>query len=162
MAPRPDRLTVLYDGDCGLCSMAARMLIVLDGGRRLDVTPLRRFVATSAADPDPSRLVDALHIRDAEGAWATGGDAVLRTMAAIPILVPLAVIGRLPVLRPAVDWLYRRVAANRDVIGTWLGVDRCRIPTRRSVAAPRRRSERRREKGGRPGRPSRCRARPGP
>ena len=48
-------------------------------------------------------------------------------MAAIPILVPLSQVSRLPGARGAVDALYGWVAAHRDGIGRRLGVDRCRI-----------------------------------
>ena len=126
MPPR-DRLTVLYDADCGVCTMTARMLHALDGSRRLDLSPLQRFVARGAEDPDAAALVERLHVRDARGRWASGGDAVLRVMASIPILVPLSLVGRLPGARGAVDALYRWAASHRDGIGRRLGVDRCRI-----------------------------------
>ena len=130
MPPR-DRLTVLYDADCGVCTMTARMLHALDGGRRLDLSPLQRFVAAGPDDPDRGTLAERLHVRDATGRWAAGGDAVLRIMAAIPLLAPLALAGRLPGARPAIDAGYRWVAAHRDGIGRVLGVDRCRIDPRR-------------------------------
>lgn len=130
MPPR-DRLTVLYDADCGVCTMTARMLHALDGRRRLDLSPLQRFVAAKADDPDRAALVERLHVRDATGRWASGGDAVLRIMAAIPVLAPLSLAGRVPAMRRAVDAGYRWVAAHRDGIGRVLGVDRCRIDPRR-------------------------------
>ena len=125
--PLRDRLTVLYDADCGVCTMTARMLHVLDGGRRLDLSPLQHFTPTTADDPDRAALAQRLHVRNASGRWASGGDAVLRIMAAIPILAPLSLVGRLPGAHGAVDAVYRWVAAHRDGIGRLLGVDRCRI-----------------------------------
>ena len=124
---RRQRLTVLYDADCGVCTMTARMLHALDRGRSLHLSPLQRFVARAADDPGAAALAERLHVRDADGRWVTGGDAVLRIMAAIPILVPLSQVSRLPGARGAVDALYGWVAAHRDGIGRRLGVDRCRI-----------------------------------
>lgn len=125
--PRAEGLTVFYDADCGVCTMTARMLHALDRGRRLDLSPLQRFVARDADDPDAAALAERLHVRDAGGRWASGGDAMLRIMAAIPILAPLSLVGRVPGVRRAVDAGYRWVAAHRDGIGRRLGVDRCRI-----------------------------------
>jgi predicted DCC family thiol-disulfide oxidoreductase YuxK len=125
--PPGDRLTVLYDADCGVCTMTARMLHALDRGRRLDLSPLQGFTPEAPGDPVRADLAERLHVRDASGRWASGGGAVLRIMAAVPILAPLSMLGRLPGAGRAVDAGYRWVAAHRDGVGRRLGVDRCRI-----------------------------------
>ncbi len=122
-----DRLTVFYDADCGMCTMTARMLRILDTARRLQLTPLQRFVPAPPDDPGRAALLARLHVRDARGRWHAGADAVLEIAAAIPLLVPLSLVGRLPGLRRMVGAGYEVVARNRDAIGRRLGVDRCRI-----------------------------------
>lgn len=126
-APPHPEVTVFYDADCGLCTMVARMLRLLDVGRRLRLTPLQRFEATAPEEPSRRELAARLHARDARGRWFAGPDAALRIAASIPITYPLSVIGRLPGARHLADAGYDLVANNRDSIGRWLAVDGCRI-----------------------------------
>ena len=67
--PERERLTVLYDADCGVCPLTARMLHALDCGRSLHLSPLQRFVSRAADDPGAAALAERLHVRDADGRW---------------------------------------------------------------------------------------------
>jgi predicted DCC family thiol-disulfide oxidoreductase YuxK len=125
------QLTVFYDADCGVCTMTARILHIVDTARRLRLTPLQHLELLSPGDPDRHALLSRLHARDANGRWSAGGDAVREIAAAIPLLFPLSIAGRLPGLRHAVDAGYELIARNREPIGRWLGVDRCRIDPER-------------------------------
>jgi predicted DCC family thiol-disulfide oxidoreductase YuxK len=117
-----DRLTVLYDGSCLVCTRIAGRLAGLDHGRHLRLVPLQR----AAADrPEVRRLAGArdlrrsLHVVDGAGRWAAGGEAVLRTLEALPRLHPLArLLRRWPVSR-VVEPAYRCVASRRARLA-WL------------------------------------------
>ena len=115
--PAPDvRLTVLYDARCRVCTRIAGRLAGLDAGRRLRLVPLQR----AAEDrPEVRRLGEqrdlrrALHVVDSEGRWASGGEAVLRTMERLPALRGLTRVARLPLVAWLVDPGYRLVADHR-------------------------------------------------
>ena len=126
MAPRI-RLTVLYDADCGVCRLAARMLRILDRRGRLHFAPLQSFVPTVAGDPARGELEAALHVRDERGDWHAGGDAALRIARVVPALAPLALAGRLPGMGRLAETAYELVARNRHTISAWLGVEGCRF-----------------------------------
>jgi predicted DCC family thiol-disulfide oxidoreductase YuxK len=68
------RLLVLYDADCGICSRSARLLHRLDHGRGLRLVPLQD--AAGIVDAPPMEvLLDAIHVRDADGRWDEAGAA---------------------------------------------------------------------------------------
>ena len=113
--PRADgRLTVLNDAECAVCRLTVRMLRRLDWRRRLAFQPLQRFVASAPDDPRPRRLRRALHVREADGRWHRGGDAALVIASVVPVLMPLAILGRLPGMRRPVEAGYRLVADHRE------------------------------------------------
>ena len=115
-------LTVIYDGDCPVCRLMIRALLILDWRESLAFTPLQQFEPRSQDDPSRRELIRALHVRDVKGRWYRGGDAALRIAAAVPILVPLSLVGRLPGLQGPVEAAYRLVADNRHAIGRLLGI----------------------------------------
>lgn len=130
-----DRLVVLYDRDCGLCTATARALRRWDRHERLDLLPLQdagrsdhpAVVAAGRELP----LSGALHVVDeATGLVQSGGDAALAIAVALPggwIARPLRAI-------PPVSWIvglgYRLVARNRHRIGRWLRLEgpACDVP----------------------------------
>ena len=135
-----DRSTlVLYDADCGICSRTARLLTRVDRGRRLKVVPAQAGGDIPGAPPLEARLA-AVHVRDPEGGWISGGAAVLGipltalgfVLAADAInavgatIVGLSGIGvgfALLTARTDVpsDWL-RRVAGGALLIGMPMGI----------------------------------------
>ena len=127
--PHPSRrdgigltLTVIYDGDCPVCRLTIRALRILDWRQRLEFTPLQSFQPQATGDPGRRELMRALHVRDGEGPWHRGGDAALRIASVVPVLVPLALVGRLPGVSGGVEWVYRLVADHRHLIGRLLGI----------------------------------------
>ena len=120
MSARHDRLTVLYDAECGVCRLTVRALRTLDWNRRLELVPLQRFVRSASDDPTRRRLLWALHARDARGRWYRAGDAMLRIAAVVPVLAPLSIIGRLPGMGRPIEAVYRLVAGNRHAISRLL------------------------------------------
>jgi len=106
---------IFYDGSCGLCHRAVRMVLAEDRGR-----PAFRFAplggaAFHAAVPPEVRagLPDSLVVVRDDGAVLVRWAAVLHVLARLGgIWRALGVAGRL-VPRPVGDWLYGRVARVR-------------------------------------------------
>ena len=124
-APRSP-LTVLYDADCGVCRLTALALLRLDWLGRLDLVPLQAFAAVPPDEaPTREELLEELHVRDGDGRWSRGGGAALRIAAALPLLAPLALAGRLPGMAWLAERGYRLVADHRHEIGRALDLDAC-------------------------------------
>ncbi len=130
-----DRLVVLYDRDCGICSATARVLLRWDRRERLGLLPLqeaassdRRSIASAGHELPLSTV---LHVVDERtGHVRAGGDAALAIAAELPggaIVRPLA---QIPPFRWAVGLLYGLVARHRRRIGRWLGLEgpSCVVP----------------------------------
>jgi predicted DCC family thiol-disulfide oxidoreductase YuxK len=123
-----DKLFVLYDADCGLCSRTAQALRLLDGRRRLRLLPLQRAASEfGAAAPPLSAMKASLHAGVPGRGWSTGGEAMLRIARAIPVLWTLALVGSLPILNRLVEPTYVLLASNRNRIGRIVGAERCRF-----------------------------------
>jgi predicted DCC family thiol-disulfide oxidoreductase YuxK len=114
------QLTVFYDADCGVCRLTSLTLARLDWRCRLAFVPLQAY---AEAEPSHAALARELHVRDGAGRWWRGGGAALRVAAAIPVLVPLSLLGGLPGMRGVVDAAYRSVADHRPVISRALGLE---------------------------------------
>ena len=123
MASARPTLTVLYDADCGVCRLTVRVLERLDWRRRLEAIPLHRFIRSGDGDPTRRELRSALYVRDEGGRWDRGGRAALRIASVIPVLAPLALVGRVPGMQGPVDKAYVLVARNRRLISRVLGVE---------------------------------------
>jgi predicted DCC family thiol-disulfide oxidoreductase YuxK len=111
---------LFYDGGCGLCHRAVRLLLRLDGGARLRFAPIGGETF-EAVVPETARatLPDSLVLSTGDGRLLVRSAAVLGALrstgrageaaAAVTRLVPRAVA----------DWLYDRVAgARKRVFGT--------------------------------------------
>jgi predicted DCC family thiol-disulfide oxidoreductase YuxK len=122
-------LTVFYDAECGVCRLTSLTLARLDWGRRLAFVALQASPGTSPTRRD---LAHELHVRDEAGRWWRGGAAALRVAAVVPVLVPIALLGRLPGVPGLVDAAYRIVAARRPSISRALRLEgsarRLRLP----------------------------------
>jgi predicted DCC family thiol-disulfide oxidoreductase YuxK len=130
-----DRLVVLYDRDCGLCTATARALGRWDRHERLDLLPLQDAArsdhpAIVAAGRDLP-LSAALHVIDeTTGAVRAGGDAALAIAAALPGGWVVRPFGAVPPFRWAVGLGYGLIARNRHRIGRWLRLEgpACDVP----------------------------------
>jgi predicted DCC family thiol-disulfide oxidoreductase YuxK len=113
-------LTVYFDAECGVCRLLVLALGRLDWHHRLAPIPLQCY---DEGRPARDELASELHVRDAAGRWSRGGGAALRIAAAVPVLVPLAILGGLPGARHVVDAAYRFVAHRRPAISHALRLD---------------------------------------
>jgi predicted DCC family thiol-disulfide oxidoreductase YuxK len=128
VATRPDRDTVLYDGQCRFCRGQIAML------RRLDPTGRLRFL--SLHDPaaranfpelDPEDLSREMHVVDTSGRTRAGAEAIRYLSRRLPLLWPAMVPLHLPGSLPLWNWLYRMVARNRYRLAGRCDEGTCRI-----------------------------------
>lgn len=119
------RLVVLFDADCGFCSWSATVLDRLDRAHALRLLPLQSAATELDDAPPEGVLLETMHVRSRDGRWERGGAALLRIAGAVPVLRPLAVAGRVPLVRWGFEAWYRVVARNRHRLGRVLGLDGC-------------------------------------
>ena len=132
------RLTVLYDRDCGICGLTARALRRWDRARRFELVPVQAAAARGDARlsevAEHYLLTDELHVVDDLGRVASGGDAALAIVDALPGGRSLRPWAALPPFRALARLSYRLVARYRGALGSWLGLDLvCSAP---AVAPP--------------------------
>lgn len=126
------RDTVLFDGDCGVCTALKNWAGRLDAAGRL------HFVAYQAADLDavapgltPEMAGQALHFVRRDGVRFRGARAVFETMRRLPeAWGVLGTIGSFPLCSLLAEPVYRLIARHRGRISGWLGLDRCALPPR--------------------------------
>lgn len=128
----PDRVLVLYDADCGICTRSACWLARRDRHRRLDLEPLQEANRLAPDAPPMAELLLALHARDSGGRWHRGGDAVLTALETLPRWRVLPRVVRRTPLGLVVEPLYRLVAANRGLASRLFGAEACPLPTGRA------------------------------
>jgi predicted DCC family thiol-disulfide oxidoreductase YuxK len=121
-------LTVLYDGDCGVCTHVARGLARLDSRGRLQLVSLQ--VAELPDMPPRDELLGALHALDVGGRWSVGAAAAVEIARRIPLLWPISVAARLPLAMSILDVFYRSVADNRQRLSRLLGLQVCQVRSR--------------------------------
>ncbi len=111
------RLTVWHDGDCPLCRREIALM------RRLDTRGAILFV--DAAGPatcplDRSEMLARFHAREADGPLLSGAAAFAAMWRAIPLLRPLGVAARSPLVLSMLERLYRRFLRVRPHLQRWL------------------------------------------
>lgn len=112
-------LTVYYDASCPMCASEMHALARAAGKKSL------RLVDCSSKDFDDTLFVaegisrdgmmSRLHARDAQGRWLVAMDAY-EAMYDAAGFAGLARVWGSSRLRPLLDWIYRRVANNRQMI----------------------------------------------
>jgi predicted DCC family thiol-disulfide oxidoreductase YuxK len=122
------QLTVLYDGDCGICSHTARLLVRIDSRRRLQLVALQ--TATVPGMPPRNDLMRELHAVDRGGYWFVGASAAVEIARRVPLLWPITLVARFPLAMPILDALYRAVADNRHSLSRALGLQVCQVRNR--------------------------------
>ena len=116
-----ERLTVLFDRDCGLCQWTARKLRQLDDGVHLDLIALQD--APGSSDPvvrdvaTRHALERALHVVQRDGRVVVGGAAMLAILDELPGATIRRAWRTIPGSRRLVDVAYAIVAGHRDAIG---------------------------------------------
>lgn len=126
---KPDRDTVLYDGQCRFCRSQIGILRRLDWGRQLQFTSLHDpSVAADFPEIPQSRLRDEMVIVDRVGRARGGAEAVRYLSRRLPPLWPLAVLLHIPGSLPVWRWLYAFIAKRRLLIAGRCDDGTCRLP----------------------------------
>lgn len=121
---------VIYDADCGVCLLVARVLARLDGLQRLRLVGNDEIEEIPAA-VDQSVLDRTIVVVDGDRVH-TEGRAVAAIVAALPGGALAAGLLRAPGIRQLVDRAYRAVAARRLQLSAWLGLGACGLGGARS------------------------------
>lgn len=121
------KLTVLYDGDCGICRETVRQLARWDREDRMEFVPLA--AAADSGRPILERLAaeghlgDSIHVVDeATGQVTTGGHAALALLDALPGGWLLRPWTTLPPTGQVADAVYRVASRHRERLGWLMGM----------------------------------------
>jgi predicted DCC family thiol-disulfide oxidoreductase YuxK len=111
-----ERVTVLYDRDCGFCRWSVALLLRLDRRGAVRAEPIQgpQGDRLLAGMPTAARLA-AAHGVTPDGRVFSGGDAVPPVLAALGAR-PWVVAGA-RALRGPLRWGYRQVAGRRSALG---------------------------------------------
>jgi predicted DCC family thiol-disulfide oxidoreductase YuxK len=108
---------VFHDGGCPLCAREIALMRWLDRAGHI------RFV--DVADPsvccplDRKSMLERLHAME-DGVMLSGAEAFAAMWRAIPLLRPLGLAARWPLVGPALDAAYRAFLRLRPRLQTWL------------------------------------------
>lgn len=136
---QPD-LTVIYDGECGVCSRSVLWAAARDAGGRL------RFVPNQTADlaaiaPGLTRAEAAKSVYAArpDGTTYHGARAIFEMLRCLPgVWHVVGWIGALPPLSLLAEPVYRVFAHNRGRVSAWFGLTQCRVAPRDGAESGRR------------------------
>lgn len=117
MGRKPDKLTVLFDGDCGLCRRSVCWL-----------SQRRTYVAVEPIAAGQPEAIDAFGhipgygdnmvvIADDGRSWVGPPDAYLVVMWAVWGTRTLSYVLSLPVLRQLAGHVFQTIAGNRHLLG---------------------------------------------
>ena len=106
-------LTVWYDGACPLCTREIALMRRLDRARHIEFIDVSKDGA--ACPRDRTLLLARLHARE-DGVLLDGAAAFAAMWRAIPLLRPLGLIARIPVVLSSLEWAYVRFLRVRPAL----------------------------------------------
>lgn len=128
-ATKPDRATVLFDGQCRFCRNQIGLLRRLDLGNRLVFVSLHDpSVARDFPEIPAALLHEQMYVVDPEGRARGGAEAVRYLSRRLPLLWPAALLLHLPGSLPVWQWLYAWIAKRRLLIAGSCSDGGCRLP----------------------------------
>jgi predicted DCC family thiol-disulfide oxidoreductase YuxK len=110
-------VTVWHDGGCPLCRREIALM------RRLDRRGRIAFVdatETQACPLDRAELLARLHAREGDGPLLSGAAAFAAMWRAIPLLRPIGLLARVPVVLATMEHGYRQFLRVRPRLQRWL------------------------------------------
>lgn len=110
---RPDRPTLIYDGECGFCRQAVELVRRWDREHRLAALPFQDQARVAGFGLPLPALAAAMHLVLPDGTVFAGADAAPQILRLLPGKRWLAVPFRVPGVLPVARWLYARIAARR-------------------------------------------------
>ena len=110
--------TVVFDGDCKVCTRLSNALRTWDGGRQLEVVSSQQ-PGVMARFPwiPPHAYADALQLVAADGTTWQGAAAIEQLLGVLPRGRLIAWIFKVPFVRTLADRFYRWIARNRYRLG---------------------------------------------
>ena len=129
------RFTLLYDGECPLCRREIEWFC-----RRAPEAMHVVDISAKGFDGNVYGLASddvhrELHGIKPDGTVTVGMDSVRDAYRVIGLGFMVSFTAHWP-FRPIADWMYRRFAANRLQIGTWVGRRQCDEKTCQSTSNP--------------------------
>ncbi len=124
MATRPNRITVIFDGDCLLCRRSVHWLRDRHKHIAVDTVAAADPAAVAGYGRVPGYGDNMVVVGDDGRIWVGPPDAYLVVMWAVRGTRMLSYLLSLPLLKPAAAAVFRFVAGNRHLIGG-IGGDRC-------------------------------------
>ncbi len=112
------RYTLIFDGECGICSRSVAWLNERDRDHRFEFIPFQE-PAVPARFPQISReeFESAMQLVSPDGARWQGALAVEEILKLLPRWRILGPFFRVPGIRRLADFIYRAVARNRSRLG---------------------------------------------
>lgn len=110
--------TVVYDGDCRVCTRLASVLETWDSSRQLEVVSSQRQGVMARFPWIPAHAyADALQLVARDGTTWQGAAAIERLLDVLPRGRWISWVFRIPFVRPLADRFYRWLARNRYRLG---------------------------------------------
>jgi predicted DCC family thiol-disulfide oxidoreductase YuxK len=110
--------TVVYDGDCRVCTRLSNMLMQWDGGRQLEVVASLQPGVMARFPWIPARAyAEALQLIAADGTTWQGAVAIEKLLDILPRGRLISWIFKIPFVRTIADRFYRWFARNRYRLG---------------------------------------------
>ena len=113
------RAEIYYDGDCGFCERSLLWVKRFDWFDRLTIRPSREL-APQGARLDPALLENEVGLQDENGELYYGADAFEQIATRCPVLMPFALLMKVPGAILVARHVYDHVAANRRELGSLL------------------------------------------
>jgi predicted DCC family thiol-disulfide oxidoreductase YuxK len=113
----PERPTLVYDGSCGLCTDAARLVRRWDRGGRLDVAPFQDAALLARFGIAVPAYAAAIHLLLPDGRVFVGADAVPPLVRMLPGRRWLGWPWAVPGVPRLARRLYAAIAARRRCSG---------------------------------------------
>ena len=110
--------TVVFDGDCKVCTRLSRVLRNWDGGRELEVVSSQQPGVMARFPWIPARAyADALQMIAADGTTWSGAAAIEQLLTVLPRGRLISWVFKVPFVRTLADRFYRWFARNRYRLG---------------------------------------------
>jgi predicted DCC family thiol-disulfide oxidoreductase YuxK len=113
---RPDRPTLIYDGECGLCRETVTLLSRWDPTGRVTVIPFQDQDRVSAFRIPTPALAAAMHLVLPDGRVLAGADAAPELLRLLPGKAWLALVFRVPGIMPVARRVYAWIAQRRHCL----------------------------------------------
>ena len=128
MTQTSSKTLLLYDADCGFCSWSVLWLQRLDRDQRIVVMPSQTPGILERYGISLENAQHSMHVVSSDGNVKRKGWALHAALEPLPWLWPACYLWRIPGFPALADWLYGRLAANRQHISKLLGLQACRLP----------------------------------